>query len=173
LPDMSVRILTVLLTLARKITLLHSPNSQPPPFRMRWYSFSASSIPGSARPQFPGDTCPGIFLIGSPFARVCRSAGTHFPAINLESAVTKTFRANSRAINTSEINGFKSTEMNTCEKYGVGCRSPNALVSSWLPDYSSGVREELSSRGTEFESSCVRGDRWLQLSTGGVPHRCG
>jgi hypothetical protein len=142
-----------------KLFLVDRSSPQPPPFRMRWHSFSASRPRGvdraqnslllnlaSALTELRAGLRPGIFLVGSPSARVCRSAGRYFPAINLESAVINELRANSRAISTSGIKGFKSTEMNTCAKLCGGCRSPNALVSSWLPDYSSGVREELSSR---------------------------
>jgi hypothetical protein len=116
-----------------KLFLVDRSSPQPPPFRMRWHSFSASRPRGvdraqnslllnlaSALTELRAGLRPGIFLVGSPSARVCRSAGRYFPAINLESAVINELRANSRAISTSGIKGFKSTEMNTCRKMGGG-----------------------------------------------------
>src|SRR5260370_42607113 len=42
--------------LAKKLASLHSSNSQPPLFRMRWYSFSTPRRPSAGRSNAPGAT---------------------------------------------------------------------------------------------------------------------
>ena len=134
---------------------LFARSSPPPPVRMRWHSFSASWTSGrgqaenslllnlsSVRPELRVGP-PGIRPSGVPSMRVCRSVprlascATARPAVAAKAfscnqfkiSSYKWFRANSRAISTSGIKGFKSTEMNTCRKMcrGNGCLSVFSL----------------------------------------------
>jgi hypothetical protein len=124
-----------------KLFLFARSSPPPPPVRMRWNSFSASWPPGLspaenslvlnvhwARFALRGGIRSGT-LTGLPSARVCRSVGKAFSCNQFKISSYKWFRANSRAINTSGIRGFKPTGMNTCGKMsrGNGCLSVFSL----------------------------------------------
>ena len=184
-----------------KLFLFARSSPPPPPVRMRWHSFSASWTSGrgqaenslllnlsSVRPELRVGP-PGIRPSGVPSMRVCRSVprlascATARPAVAAKAfscnqfkiSSYKWFRANSRAISTSGIKGFKSTEMNTCRKMGGGHGCLSVFSLEHAPHLNAVVTSEqllaqTKTRGGMRAGICFSA-AWLKSLRGSSPAR--
>jgi hypothetical protein len=119
---------TALLILAKKLTLLYRPNSQPISFRIQWQSFSLAPLAESL-----GES------VGSAFRPYVEQAMTGVVERQKGVAITP--------LSPHKTVGAKRSGMNTCAKTGEGATAANVLFATnvYQQDELRGVKKVIRS----------------------------